>query len=56
MHKTGAPPEVVAKVIYRAATDNSNRLRYSANSGMILALRKILPDSLFFRGIRGAVL
>lgn len=52
---TGASPEVVARVIYQAATDRSSKLRYSANSAWILALRKILPDSLFFRAIRAAL-
>ncbi len=42
-------PDVVAAVIYRAATDNSPRLRYPAGGGapMILFLRKILPDRVF---------
>ena len=43
----GSPPEVVAKAIYQAATDNSWQLRYPAggNAGLLLFLRKILPDS-----------
>lgn len=52
---SGAPPELVAKVIYRAANDRSQRLRYSANSALLLTLRKILPDSWFF-GILRAIL
>ena len=44
-------PDVVAKVIYRAATDNSKRLRYAA-SAPILAIRKLLSDRLFFALIR----
>jgi short-subunit dehydrogenase len=54
--ETGASAELVAQVIYRAATDNSQRLRYSANSAFILTLRKLLPDSLFFQIVRRAVL
>jgi NAD(P)-dependent dehydrogenase (short-subunit alcohol dehydrogenase family) len=53
---TGALAELVAKVIYQAATDNSPRLRYGANSTLLLTLRKLLPDSLFFRIVRRALL
>ncbi|HLO88277.1 MAG TPA: SDR family oxidoreductase [Nostocaceae cyanobacterium] len=49
--QTGASADVVAKVIYRAATDNSNRLRYAA-AAPILAVRKLLPDNIFFALIR----
>jgi NAD(P)-dependent dehydrogenase (short-subunit alcohol dehydrogenase family) len=42
---TGASPESVAKVIWRASTDGSRRLRYSANSALLLAARKLLPDA-----------
>lgn len=52
---SGAPPELVAKVIYRAATDHNQRLRYSANSALLLTLRKILPDSLCFGIVRAVV-
>jgi NAD(P)-dependent dehydrogenase (short-subunit alcohol dehydrogenase family) len=46
----GSPPEAVAEVIFKAATDSSKRLRYPAGSiaGWILLLRKVLPDPLFF--------
>jgi hypothetical protein len=47
---------LVANVIYRAVTDGSWKLRYGANSKMILSLRKALPDGLFFAVVRGAVL
>ncbi|AKG20013.1 SDR family oxidoreductase [Calothrix sp. 336/3] len=50
-YKLGATPDVVAKTIYRAATDNSKRLRYPV-AAPILILRKILPDGLFFRFIK----
>jgi short-subunit dehydrogenase len=45
----GSLPEVVAKVIYKAATDGSWKLRYPAggNAGLLLFLRKLLPDSTF---------
>jgi NAD(P)-dependent dehydrogenase (short-subunit alcohol dehydrogenase family) len=45
----GSPPEVTAQVIYRAATDGSWKLRYPAggNAGLLLALRKLLPDAWF---------
>jgi len=54
----GSLPEVTAQVIYKAATDNSRRLRYPAggNAGALLFLRKLLPDRLFGGIIRGAML
>lgn len=59
MQKAGenAPgPEIVAKVIYKAATDGSNTMRYAANSAGILTMRKLLPDGLFFGVVKNAVL
>lgn len=55
---TGSPPEVTATIIYRAATDGSHRLRYPAggNAGILLALRKYLPDRLFNQIIRSSIL
>jgi NAD(P)-dependent dehydrogenase (short-subunit alcohol dehydrogenase family) len=53
MQKAGATapgPRVVARVIFRAATDNSWKLRYSANGATLLALRRLLPES-WFRAI-----
>jgi len=43
----GSPPEVTAQVIYQAATDGSDRLRYPAggNAGALL-LTRLLPDGL----------
>ena len=58
MQKAGenAPgPELVAKVIYRAATDNSWRLRYQANSAPILLLRRLIPEGLFHTLMRKAI-
>ena len=42
--KTLPGPEHVAKVIFRAATDNSQRLRYLAKPGPFLAMHNLLPD------------
>lgn len=42
-------PEAVAKVIYRAATDNSHRLHYLAKPGPFLFIHSILPDCLLRR-------
>jgi short-subunit dehydrogenase len=54
MNTKGAEPEMVAKVIYKAATDNSNRLRYLAGKDvkLFLFMRKLLPDRLFFTLIK----
>jgi hypothetical protein len=46
--QTAPGPELVAKTIFRAAEDNSSRLRYSVNAAGILALRKLLPDMVAF--------
>jgi NAD(P)-dependent dehydrogenase (short-subunit alcohol dehydrogenase family) len=53
----GSPPEVTAKVIYRAVTDKSWKLRYPAggNAGLLLTLRSLLPDALFQAMIRAGV-
>ena len=47
----GSHPSVVARKIYKAATDGRWKLRYHAGamSGLILVMRKILPDFLFMR-------
>jgi NAD(P)-dependent dehydrogenase (short-subunit alcohol dehydrogenase family) len=47
---------VVAQTIYDAVTDGSKRLRYGVNTKGILAARRVLPDSLFTRLIKLAVL
>jgi short-subunit dehydrogenase len=54
----GAPPEVVAKTIYKAAVSNNWKLRYPAdlNAKLILILRGVLPDRLFNGLIRLIVL
>jgi NAD(P)-dependent dehydrogenase (short-subunit alcohol dehydrogenase family) len=53
----GSSPEVTANVIYKAATDGTWRLRYPAggNAGLILALRKLLPDAWFTGLIRRGI-
>lgn len=48
--------EIVAQTIYTAVTDGSKRLRYGANTKGILAMRKLLPDSLFFALIRKVII
>lgn len=45
----GAKPEDVAKVIYRAANDSSNRLRYLAKPGPFYRMNRLLPDAVWRR-------
>jgi NADP-dependent 3-hydroxy acid dehydrogenase YdfG len=54
MSKGASHPIVIAKLIYKAARSRGHKLRYHAgkSSGLVLFLRKILPDRLFFRLIR----
>ena len=40
-------PDGVAKAIYRAATDRSQRLRYSPHGEILLLLHALLPDRLW---------
>lgn len=54
--ETGPDGSVVAEVIYQAVSDDSWKMRYSANSRLILLARRLLPDSLFLPLIRKAVL
>ena len=59
MQKAGAEapgPDLVARVIYTAASDGSSTMRYPANSAAILTARKLLPDAMFFGVVRSAVL
>ncbi len=46
----GESAEVVAKAIYKAATDGRNTMRYpvGAPAPLLLRLRKLLPDKLWF--------
>jgi len=48
---TAADP--VAEVIFKAATDGSDRLRYPVKGAMMLAMHALLPDPLW-RGLLGA--
>lgn len=47
-------PDVVAKVIYQAATDNSAQMRYAVGKPgpMLLRMRKLLSDKLYFLMVR----
>ena len=48
-NSAGAKPKDVAKVIYRAANDSSNRLRYLAKPGPLFWMNRILPDAMWRR-------
>jgi short-subunit dehydrogenase len=54
MAKGASHPMVIAKLIYKAASSRGHKLRYHAgkSAGLVLFLRKILPDRLFFALIR----
>lgn len=52
---TAPGPEVVARVIFRAVTDGSWKLRYPANGALFLALRRLFPESLFRAIVNRAV-
>lgn len=44
---TAPTPEPVAEAILRAATDSSQKLRYPVKGALILALTRLLPDSMW---------
>ena len=46
--------DVVAKMIYRSATDNSSQMRYAVGKPgpLLLVLRKVLSDKLYFLMVR----
>lgn len=48
-NETAPEPVVVAKTIYRAATDGKDKLRYPAdrNAKLVLAFRKVVPNRWF---------
>jgi len=50
----GSDPAVIAKLICKAATDNSWRLRYAAgkNARLALFMRRLLPDTIFNKAVR----
>ena len=54
-NSAGASPKDVAKVIYRAANDPSNRLRYLAKPGPFFRINRILPDAVWRRLITKAM-
>jgi NAD(P)-dependent dehydrogenase (short-subunit alcohol dehydrogenase family) len=56
--QNASEPYVVARVIYKAATDGSWRLRYTVglDAWQVGLMRRLLPDRLFFRVLEKAVL
>jgi NAD(P)-dependent dehydrogenase (short-subunit alcohol dehydrogenase family) len=52
--KDAEGPEVVAKMILKSSTDNSNQMRYAVGKPgpMLLKLRKLLSDKLYFLMVR----
>jgi NAD(P)-dependent dehydrogenase (short-subunit alcohol dehydrogenase family) len=50
----GSEPEVVAEVIYEAATDGTDRLRYTAgdDAAQIVAARTAADDATFLQGVK----
>ncbi len=55
--KSGITPDRVAKVVYKAITSSSNKLRYpiGSPSPMLLFLRKILPEFWFLKLMNKAI-
>ena len=55
---TAADPLCVAKVIYRAASTSSNKLRYTAgvDAKILTFLKRFLPENIFYFLIRTAML
>jgi NADP-dependent 3-hydroxy acid dehydrogenase YdfG len=56
-YKTAPTADVVAKKVWQAANDDSNRLRYPIGnqSPLLLFLRRVLPNSWFFAIVRMVV-
>lgn len=56
--RSGAEARMVARVIYKAATDKSKRLRYLVGSDahQVSFFRRLLPEGLFYRIFERAVL
>jgi NAD(P)-dependent dehydrogenase (short-subunit alcohol dehydrogenase family) len=56
--RNGTEPEVVARTIYRAATDGSSRLRYTVGNDarLVAIMRRVLPERVFCRLLETAVL
>ncbi|WP_270812054.1 SDR family NAD(P)-dependent oxidoreductase [Exiguobacterium sp. CinTr1] len=63
LHNTNAAganaegPDVVAETIWRAATDRKKRLRYPSGkqAGLLIALKRYLPNQVFFSIVRRVV-
>ncbi len=53
----GSSPESVAEVIYKAATDESTKLRFpiGKNAGMLLLFRRLASDSFFAKVVKSVV-
>jgi len=52
----GSPPEIVAETIFKAATDNSKKMRYRVGRmKSITTMRRLLPFRLYTRMMRGAI-
>jgi hypothetical protein len=56
-YKKAPTGEVVAKKVFRAANDNSFRLRYpvAGQSPFLLFLRRVIPNNWFFAMVRTTV-
>jgi NAD(P)-dependent dehydrogenase (short-subunit alcohol dehydrogenase family) len=54
--QSGAPPELVAATIEKASRNTGRKLRFpvGAPAPMLLALRRVLPESWFFAIVRGS--
>ena len=52
----GPPPTVVGEVIFKAATDGSNKMRYQVGTNGVLFLRRLLPDGLFMSVVKRSLL
>jgi NAD(P)-dependent dehydrogenase (short-subunit alcohol dehydrogenase family) len=52
----GASPEAVAKVIFKAANDQSTKMRYpiAYPANVLLPLKRLLPERLFFWAVRSS--
>jgi len=51
--KKGSPPDVVAKTIYKAATDNKKKMRYpTGNFKSLITLRSVLPLKVYLALVR----
>lgn len=53
----GSKPEKIAKAIFKAATDNSSRLRYLVgfDGQALMTLRHLIPNTWFFAFVRAVV-